>query len=89
MLACFSFEPILIDLFGACVGEDPRRMSFVGLYGHGEGYTIVQFVMMYVIGAVIKKKQRIVDLNAAEPADLSQWLVIIIVCLFNRQKKHL
>lgn len=77
LVACFSFEPILIDLFGACVGEDPRRMSFVGLYGHEEGYTIVQFVMMYVIGAVIKKNEK----RLKEISKYTYIIPCLIICV--------
>ena len=51
----FSIWPILQDILEAIVGVKLIGLSSIGAYGAQSGYTIVNFAMMYLIGAWIGK----------------------------------
>lgn len=57
VLSCIlSIEPYLVDLLQYYVGRPFSGLSFIGVYGDGDGYTLVNFVLMYIIGLVIRRK---------------------------------
>ena len=50
VLGLFSFWPMLLEAGTVLTGTDLNGWSTVGLYGAQSGYTIVQFMMLYLIG---------------------------------------
>ena len=54
VVVLFSVWPTLADIGGAVRGEQFMGLNPVGLYGDDWGYTLVNFVMMYLIGAYIR-----------------------------------
>ena len=56
-LLLFSVYPTMVDLLAAFTGKQEMiiGLSSIGMYGSQWGYTIVNFVLMYSIGAYIKK----------------------------------
>ena len=50
----FSIYPTIVDLFTVLTKREWMGLSSIGMYGSQEGYTIVNFIMMYMIGAVIR-----------------------------------
>ncbi|MCR5215264.1 MAG: acyltransferase [Eubacterium sp.] len=56
MLGCFSIYPIIIDMASYISTLEMSGMGTVGLDGSQAGYTIVNFVIMYLIGLYIRDK---------------------------------
>lgn len=54
----FSVYPTLVDLFQEIKGYEYNGLSSIGAYGSQYGYSIVNFVLMYIIGAWIRIKEK-------------------------------
>lgn len=54
MLVLFSIWPFAVDLMQELTGHEWMGLSTIGLYGSQYGYSIVNFVLMYVIGGAIR-----------------------------------
>lgn len=50
----FSVYAILTDLLSDISGRDVFGLSSIGMYGSHNGYTFVNFMMMYIIGAYLR-----------------------------------
>ncbi len=51
----FSVQPAAVDLFWSLSrSEGSQGLSSIGLFGSGAGYTIVNFVLMYLIGCCLR-----------------------------------
>lgn len=55
----FSIYPTMIDLLGEILNKEFIGLSTIGAYGSQYGYTIVNFVLMYLIGGYIYKSNYI------------------------------
>lgn len=55
MFALFSVWPTIVDLFCGIRGTVIHGVSTVSLTNNGAGYTLVNFVFMYVIGGYIRR----------------------------------
>lgn len=51
LILLFSIEPILIDLLEGIKGSDIMGASTIGILGSEWGYTVVTFLLIYIIGA--------------------------------------
>lgn len=54
----FSVYAILADLLSDLSGTDLVGLSSIGMYGSQNGYTVVNFIMMYIIGAFIRINEK-------------------------------
>lgn len=54
LLVIFSIYPSLLELFNEVTSTSLLGLSTIGMYGSQYGYTIVNFVLMYIIGAYIR-----------------------------------
>lgn len=50
----FSCMPTFADLVEEIIGHEIMGINTIGAYGSGEGFTIVEFVLAYCLGAYIK-----------------------------------
>ena len=55
MLLVFSVWPTVLDIANGVIGIETMGMNTVALNGADSGYTIVNFLMLYIIGAAIAK----------------------------------
>lgn len=55
LLIILSVEPWLVDVFERLTGRTWLGLGMISFYGGGGGQTLVQFVLMYIIGASIYK----------------------------------
>lgn len=55
MFAVFSVWPTMLDVANGILGVDVSGMQTITMTSSGFGYSIVNFVMLYVIGAVLSK----------------------------------
>lgn len=51
----FSGVPTIIDCLVEITGNNFYGLSPIGLYGSQYGYTIVNFILMYILGAALRK----------------------------------
>lgn len=54
LLLIFSLYPTLMDIYQSFLHKEIMGVSTVGAWGHQHGYTIVNFVLCYCMGAYIK-----------------------------------
>lgn len=53
ILIAFSVYPTLVDLLSEIVGHEIIGLSSIGMYGSQWGYSIVNFVVCYIIGGYV------------------------------------
>ena len=53
----FSVYPTCVDVLCEILGRDIKGLSSIGLYGSQWGYSIVNFSLMYLLGAYIRNKK--------------------------------
>ncbi len=56
LLILLCLWPTLVDVIGELRGADFTGLSTIGLYGSMRGYSLVNFWVMYVVGAVLRRK---------------------------------
>lgn len=61
MFLLFSVCPTIVDTFSVIMKFDLNALCTIGFYGSEYGYTIVNFVLLWILGAYIRKKD--IDLN--------------------------
>lgn len=54
-ICVFSLYPMLVDILEELTGRSFNGLSSVGMYGSEYGYTIVNFVLIYMIGGYIRR----------------------------------
>ena len=74
-LGLFSIYPTLIDVLEEVTGLNLMGLSSISLDGSGAGYTIVNFVLIYMVAAILKKIEFI------EKYSLKKWIVIYLVSI--------
>lgn len=53
LFTIFSVWPTIVDLSGEILGKEWIGLSSVGMYGSEWGYSIVNFLLVYIIGAYL------------------------------------
>ena len=54
-ICVFSVYPMLVDILEESTGNTFNGLSTIGMYGSQYGYTIVNFVLIYIIGGYIRR----------------------------------
>ncbi len=67
----FSIYPTLVDVLAGVLGDPLNGLSSIGYSGSGSGYTIINFILVYIVGTEI----RIMDL----PNKMSRQKVVILL----------
>lgn len=75
LVVLFSVQPTMIDLTNAITHANFNYFSVVGYYGSQAGFTIVNFVIMYTIGGVLRSCK---DAVIAVPK--SRYMLGYIIC---------
>lgn len=77
----FSVWPTMVDVLQQITSIEFMGLSTVGMYGSQSGYTIVNFILMYLIGAYI----RVNEMNEKGRNEISLWKLfffwILIIAL--------
>lgn len=55
IMGLFSVYPTLVDMLEECTKREFHGLSSISLMGSGSGYTIVNFTIVYMIGAILRK----------------------------------
>lgn len=53
-ILAFSVYPMLVDIIEELAQREFQGLSTIGMYGSQYGYTIVNFVLMYIIGGYLR-----------------------------------
>ena len=77
IIVIFSIWPTVVDLLKVLLNADLNSLSTIGMYGSERGYTIVNFMMCYCIGAYISY----VDLNAVKKRTLILLYILDLAIL--------
>lgn len=56
-----SIEPFSVDILEKIGNHEAYGLSFVSMYGDDGGYTLVNFILMYILGAAVRKKEELRD----------------------------
>ncbi len=75
LILFFSVEPSVVDIIGGFLGLNLDHMSFIGLAGSEGGYSIVQFVLMYIIGGVLRQQEK-----TMVPSSRRMPVLVYLVC---------
>ena len=78
IVALYSVYPILTDILQGFMKTEYNGMSPIGLYGNQNGYTIINFIIMYVLGDAVRRydlAEKISNLKLL----LSLALVVILI----------
>lgn len=70
----FFLYPTLADIFSLWTGNEFLGLSTIGMYGSQDGYTIVNFILIYIIGNALK--------DIKPDKQIKQVLELITVVLF-------
>lgn len=54
MMVLFSIWPTLVDLTGEVMETEWIGLSTVGMYGSQWGYSVVNFILLYIVGAYLR-----------------------------------
>lgn len=79
LMTVFCAYPTLVDAVGNVTGANTSGLSSIGLYGSQWGYTIVNFMLMYTVGAYIKKED--FRLKRLKIWQLISCLIVIAIVL--------
>lgn len=82
ILVClFSVYPTVVDVLGEIRGDQFIGLSSIGMYGSQWGYSIVNFLLMYLLGAYLKKGNAgILKWNSGKLTTLLFADVLLMVC---------
>ena len=72
----FSVYPTIVEILEEVTGETFEGLSSIGLSGSDAGYTIVNFILIYMIGAFLKIT------NQKEKRSIRQLIIILVMCIF-------
>ena len=76
----FSVYPTLVDLFSEITGRQWNGLSSIGMYGSQYGYSIVNFILMYLIGAYLRKHDKFDKISNKKL--LICFLAVVVVLTF-------
>lgn len=78
----FSVYPTLVDVLGELVGQEIMGLSSLGAYGSQRGYSAVNFMLMYCLGAYLRMEG--IDKWSRKKALLSFGICALISLLWSR-----
>lgn len=67
LLLIFSVYATFTDVIGEMKGEICKGMSPIGSYGNQYGFNIINFILLYIVGAFIRKEHDTVDNLLGKP----------------------
>lgn len=87
LMLLFSFWSIIVDFFENYRGESLNGLSTVGLYGSQYGYSIVNFVLIYFVGAYIRINEISIKKNRLIANSVFIFLIIWALSLLEHKAK--
>lgn len=78
----FSIWPTLVDLSSEIIGREWIGLSSIGAYGSQWGYSIINFILMYIIGAYLRIKDDTLQLKEYQITKLIITLILNTSIIF-------
>ncbi len=75
LVLLFSVYPTAVDLFSEMIGREIIGLNSVGMYGSQWGYTAINFILMYCVGAYIR-------INGVENIKKKDCILTFMACVF-------
>ena len=75
LVVLFSLYPSMMDVLREISGNELLGTSTIGLWGSQYGYTIVNFVLLYIIGAYLK------EFEIPEKVNKQKWTQYVVFCI--------
>ena len=79
----FSFYPTIVDILEEVTGMALGSLSSIGISGSEGGYTIVNFIVLYIIGAYLRISN-LRDKLGSKKLIVVYILIIIMLCVWQR-----
>lgn len=84
LISVFSIWPTMIDCLSEITGREWLGLSSIGLYGSQWGYSVINFAMLYIVGAYLKRvNNKSISNIKLFGAFVANVLIITIWALFN------
>ncbi len=74
-LVVFSVYPTLVDILEEVTGLEFAGLSSISIDGSGAGYTIVNFVLIYMVAAILRK------IDFIDKYSINKWIFIYLVSI--------
>ena len=79
----FSVYPILVDLSGEILNKEWFGLSTIGAWGNQQGFTIINFILLYFVGAYIRMNGIAIKRKTAIALLFLAIMLVFIWALFN------
>lgn len=83
-LVLFSVWPTITDILEVLMGRSWNDLSTIGLQGSQQGYTIVNFMMMYIIGGTLRREADYLGKVHISITGLGIATCMILISIFSR-----
>lgn len=80
----FSVQPFLVDIFTVLSGRELMGLSTIGAWGSQWGYTIVNFSLLYIIGAYIHMNHVMDAVHKAWPLIMGLCGIVVILAIWSK-----
>lgn len=90
LFACFSVYSIIITFYSEVINIKWFGLNPVGAWGSQQGFNIVNFILLYMIGAYIRLI-KLDELLSKKIANICFWACTILICIWaevNQQLPH-
>lgn len=78
-LVIFSIYPTCVDILEECLGKTFMGLNSISIRGSIGGYTIINFILVYIIGSYIKKMNLLEDVKLSV---LKKSVVTSVIAVF-------
>lgn len=84
LLILFSIWPTAVDVLSELIGHYYNGLSTVGVYGSQWGYSIVNFTLMYLVGAFLRREKGILDQVRTWKVAVSLFACVVVMIIWSR-----
>ena len=84
----FSAYPTMVDIFIKLTGENWNALSSISMYGSQRGYTVVNFILMYVLGAFVRFEEDTISRWSGKSLAAVQFLCVLTISVWAIAEKE-
>ena len=89
---CFGFlsiYPTLVDLFEEIIGREIMGLSTIGAWGSQQGFTLLNFILVYFVGGAIRCFEEQLDRIDFRKLLLLQLSIVVLIYLWSTMGDYL
>ena len=79
----FSVYAFIVDILVNSIGSYFQELSPISMYGNMRGFTIVNFILLYIVGAYIKRFEKEFSSSKTLAIVLTSIVAIFLISLWN------